>query len=373
MPGLGGFLAGPHFKAPGGNPTISLACNSQGNYFFNQIRDLVASGLRELGCHIVLQSEREGFSSEADLQVIIAPHEFFFLGDGPRLRQCPWPSNVILITTEQPTTPWFAQARECLPQAHAVWDIDFNTTRHLRRLGVACDHLPLGYVPDHEHFERVARLAEHYGSSFLEEHLRSTSGAGGPLARRPLDLVFIGGMTERREAFFTRCAPLLADFKSYIHLFRPDSPLIQGKNAYLDTASVVGLSQRSKILLNIHRADDVYFEWQRIVLHGIWQKTLVVSEECSVAPPFRAGIDFVAATIDDLPDTLCYYLTDPRGRREAQEIAENGHETLVRECRMSRFLKTLLSRHALEGAVLAHFESSHDALDTAGNALYKAG
>jgi hypothetical protein len=335
-----------------------VASGSLGNYFFNEIRDLIASGLRELGCHVVVQSESTGLNSDVDLQIIVAPHEFFFLGEGERLRLESWPDNVILVTTEQPSTEWFARARECLHKARAVWDIDFNTTRHLRRMGIACDYLPLGYEPNHDDLNQVARLAQHYGSCFLDEEIKGTASARGPLATRPLDLVFIGGMTRRRELFFTRAAPVLADFNSYIHINGSKSPVIPGKTSYFDTAAAVGLSQRSKILLNIHRGNDVYFEWHRIVMHGLWQKTLVVSEVCSDAPPFKAGVDYVEATLDELPRTLHYYLRTPRGQREAQEIAENGHRTLVEECRLSRFLNALLSHHAQAGAVLSHFESN---------------
>jgi hypothetical protein len=99
-------------------------------------------------------------------------------------------------------------------------------------------------------------------------------------------------------------------------------------------------------------------------MQGPWQKTLVVSEVCGVAPPFKAGVDYAEATLDELPRTLHYYLRNPRGQREAQEIAENGHETLVAECRLSWFLNALLSHHAQAGVVFSHFESNQGSLVT---------
>jgi len=332
-----------------------VASSSLGNYFFHQIRDLIASGLAELGHQVLIEDERDGFRSGVEWRVIVAPHEYFFLGAGESLRHAPWPENVILVSTEQPSTTWFARAWECLPKANAVWDIDYNTAGQLRQRGIVCDYLPLGFVPGHAAFTKVDRLAEHYGSCFLSERVRGTTLAGGPLRQRPLDILFIGGITPRREAFFASAAPSLADHKSYIHLVDTKTPLLQGKNTYMDTATVVGLSQRSKVMLNIHRGDDDYFEWHRIVLLGIWQKTLVVTEKCSVAPPFRAGVDFVEASVDEIPRILRHYLSDPRGQREAEEIAQIGHDTLVGKCRLSRFLGTLLSSRAPAGAVLAHF------------------
>ncbi len=349
-------LAVPRLPQDARELRISLASSSLGNCFFDQIRDLLASGLAELGHQVLIEDELDGFRSCVDWRVIIAPHEYFFLGAGESLRQAPWPDNVILVSTEQPSTSWFAQAWECLTKANAVWDIDYKTAGHLRQRGIACDYLPLGFVPGRTVFSKIDRIAKHYGSCFLSERVRGSTQAGGPLRQRPMDILFLGGITPRREAFFARAAPSLADHKSYIHLFDSRTPLLQGKNSYMDTATVVGMSQRSKVLLNIHRGDGVYFEWQRIVLQGIWQKTLVVSEVCSVAPPFRAGVDFVEASVDQIPRILRYYLCDPRGQSEAQEIAQSGHDTLVSECRLGRFLKSLLTQHARAGTVLAQFE-----------------
>lgn len=157
-------------------------------------------------------------------------------------------------------------------------------------------------------------------------------------------------------------APALADHRSYIHIFEAGRPIRVGKTTYMDTSTVIGLSQRSKVLLNVHHGVNVYFEWQRIVLQGIWQRTLVVSERCSVAPPFRAGVHYVEADLDQIPRVLRYYLNDPQGRGEAQEIADAGYETLVSECRLSRFLEVLLLRHAASGAVLDHFDSGRLAM-----------
>jgi hypothetical protein len=346
----------PHITPSGGRSRFALLSSSHGNCYFHQIRDLIASGLAELGHDVVRRSEEEGFRDDVDWQVVVAPHEFFCLGQGELLRRSQWPDNVIIVSTEQPSTKWFAIARECLERAHAVWDIDHNTSQRLRELGIAADYLPLGYAPSFADYGRVAELPLHYGTCFLDEEVRRSPAAGGPLHVRPLDLLFVGGNTPRREAFFARAAPALADHRAYIHIFDSLRPSLVGRTTYMDTATVVGLSQRSKVLLNVHHGTDVYFEWQRIVLQGLWQRTLVVSERCSLAPPFRAGIDYVEADLDRIPAVLRYYLDDPRGRIEAQEIADAGHETLVSECRLSRFLEPLLTRQASTGAVLDHFD-----------------
>ncbi len=100
----------------------------------------------------------------------------------------------------------------------------------------------------------------------------------------------------------------------------------------MDTATSVGLAQRSKILLNIHRGADRYFEWHRIVMHGIWNRALVVTEPCGDGPPFQPGVHFVEARLSQIPDVVEYYLTDPKGQAEAQAITLRGFQTLSERC-----------------------------------------
>jgi hypothetical protein len=123
--------------------------------------------------------------------------------------------------------------------------------------------------------------------------------------------------------------------------------MLGASELHLDTRSVIGIEQRSRIVLNIHREDVKFFEWHRIVMHGIWQGALVVSEPCSAAPPFRPGIDYVETSLDRLGEQLSYYLGDPRGQLEAQAIADAGFRTLTRECRMRDALERLLAHIAV--------------------------
>jgi hypothetical protein len=78
-------------------------------------------------------------------------------------------------------------------------------------------------------------------------------------------------------------------------------------------------------------------------MQGLWHKALVISEPCSPAPPFRPGIDFVEAVLEEIPDRVEYYLSDPLGRQEAQAMATEGHRTLARDCRMRDVLAPLIA------------------------------
>ena len=75
---------------------------------------------------------------------------------------------------------------------------------------------------------------------------------------------------------------------------------------------------------------------------GIWQKALVISETVTDTPPFVAGIDFVHAPLDEIPNLIDYYLRDPRGIREAEEIRNAGFKKFKDLCPFTEALTKAL-------------------------------
>lgn len=321
---------------------FALYTSSLGNYFFGEIRDLLASGLEGLGFEVNIRNERDGFGEEADWHVVIAPHEFFYLGAGRKLRQKEFPESLILVNTEQPSTQWFSLAYKCFSKAHSIWDINYESSRLILNKGFGCENLPLGYVPGFKLFQEVKELPDHYGTCFLEPEIRNRAYLHKSLVRRPIDVLFVGTLTGRRKEFFAKAAPVLSNYLCYLHVPDASGPRIPGANTYMDTATVIGLGQRSKIVLNIHQGEDKYFEWHRIVMHGIWQKAFVISEPSSAAPPFQPGVDFVEASLEEIPEKINYYLSSPEGQKEAQKIATRGFQTLTKKCRLADLLRPLI-------------------------------
>jgi hypothetical protein len=321
---------------------FALYTSSKGNYFFEEIRSLLAAGLRELGFVVETRDERCGFTDDADWHIVIAPHEFFYLGAGRELLREQTPPGLILLNTEQPSTQWFSLAFECFPKAHSIWDINHESSLLINGRGYACGYLALGYVPGFEPASRVESLPEHYGTSFLEPQIRSHLPLGAGFAERPIDLLFVGHVSPRRERFFAKAAPMLARYRSYLHFSDVSAPAIPGVTTHMNTATVIGLAQRTKILLNVHHGDDRYFEWHRIVMLGIWQRALVISEPCGTAPPFQAGVDFVEASLEQMPEKIDYYLFSAEGLREGHEIVERGFRTLTERCRLADSLRPLI-------------------------------
>ncbi len=323
---------------------FAIYTSTAGNYFFEEIRDLIAAGLRQLGIRVTLQNENQPYLSDADWHVFVAPHEFFYLGRGEILRKEGLPENSVIVNTEQPSTQWFALAHTMFQHAKAIWDIDYHSSQNIMARKIECSYLPLGYVPDFKSYRRMDKLPAAIAPDALTMAERKHSFLDDPWIRRPIDVLFMGTMTSQREQFFKRFGPVAAKYNSYLHKTPAGGPIVPGNPWYIGTEGSVGLAQRSKILLNIHRGNDVYFEWHRVVMLGIWQRALVISDPCTSAPPFKSGIDYVEAPPGEIPSLVEYYLSSADGRNEAQEIVQHGFRTLTENCRLADSLSLLIDR-----------------------------
>lgn len=319
---------------------FAVYASSSGNYFFREIGELLVDALRELGFKASLRDERDGFLPGAGWHAVVAPHEFFYLGAGILLRRGRLPESLLLVNTEQRDTRWFELARRIMPKARFVWDIDAGMSEFLAAQGLRARHLPLGFVPGSRLFKPVRRLPRRTGL-FLPNTGIAAHADGLPWTARPIDLLFVGSLTPRREAFLSRAAERLSRFRSVLWLSDAAKPVLPGRAA-AGTETMLGLAQRSKIVLNLHRLQARYFEAHRVLLHGIGQRALVVSEPCAGTAPFAPGRDFIEADLEELPEVLERCLADPSGRREARRIAARGYETLATEGRMSRVLAELV-------------------------------
>lgn len=322
---------------------VAVYASSVGNYFFSEIRDLIGGGFQKLGFDVELRTETDGFAPEADWHIVVAPHDFFYLGKGLVLRDQVWPLNTILLNTEQSSTTWFVSAYKCFSRAYAIWDMNNQSAKRLSSQCSFVSYFPLGYVPHSIFSEEILQLPEHAGTCFLESTILDRSHREHPFQSRPIDVFFIGHASQRRQEFFAKYAEVFSKYHCYFHMNTLGEPVVPGKTTFMDTPTVIGLEQRSKIILNIHHGDDIYFEWHRIVMHGIWQKALVISEPCSPAPPFQPNKDFVMVALDEIPQKVEFFLTDERGIQEAQAIREHAFKTLTEECRMDIVLRSLLS------------------------------
>ncbi len=334
------FLA-PNGAKKSGQPSIGIYTNSKGNYFFNEIKKLVAAGFWSLGFEVLDLDETDGFDNEAQLHLVIAPHEFFALGEGSNFTKKP-SDRLVLLNTEQPSSEWFGKGTSYFPYAVEVWDMNFySSQRLLKNLGHA-RFLPLGYMEGFDLLGEVRLLPDNYCTCFLDEKIRANSFLNSPFEERPIDILFVGHASQRRQQFFAKHAAFFSKYNCYFHLTDLSLGPVLDTGTNMNTRTAIGLAQRSKIILNIHHGSHSYFEWHRMVMHGIWQRGLVVSDPCSEGLPFEPGRDFISAPLDELPERIQYFLDTANGRRRAREIIEQAHTTLTTRCDLAAALRGLV-------------------------------
>jgi len=85
-----------------------------------------------------------------------------------------------------------------------------------------------------------------------------------------------------------------------------------------------------------------------MVLLGIWQRALVVTERCFEVPGLRPGEHYCAVEIDELPEAIEWFLDTADGRREAEEMRARAYDTLAETYDFSRvmdgFIGNMLQR-----------------------------
>lgn len=91
------------------------------------------------------------------------------------------------------------------------------------------------------------------------------------------------------------------------------------------------LLNRTKIFLNIQRYAGEFSGLRMI--HGMANKTLVMSEPMYCPDPYVPGLHYVSATIDEMPEAIRYYLADGDKR---EQIAQAGHHLVTQEVTMER-------------------------------------
>jgi hypothetical protein len=332
---------------------VAVYTNSDGNYFFNEIRDLLVAGFNSIGINSVALTENSKRPASITHDFFVAPHEFFYCNQQGR----DWLSlatlgTSIILNTEQIHSQWFSRSLPSFLKAQVIFDMNFHTAAALRSLGFNARFLPLGYLGTFELYSAYNSLPKLKSLASLSADVTSYQPSDfSRLNERPIDILFVGAtafkqgvhrVTTRREMFFSRYAGRFCKFHCFFHFVCVDGPLIQGKNAELTTEAVIGLSQRSKILLNINSSEMPYFQWQRIVLHGMWQRALIVSEESYQMPGFIPGVHYYEGKLEDIPKAVEWFLQDPEGIEAAEKMRNAAFEALSSNFDLSDILSDVV-------------------------------
>jgi hypothetical protein len=273
---------------------VEVYVASTGNAFMTDIASWVVEAASLTGRRATIVSDRLP-SDPGVTNLVLAPHEFFLLRDATDAELNHAASISVPITTEQPRTPWFFLGFSFCRPAKLVLDINAHGVAELRRLGVKARRLPLGGVP----------------------------GMVGAAPERDIDVLFLGGHTERRGAVLSTLGPILWDRRSELRLFRFTEPVHGGVPGLVFGRDKYDLLARTRMLVNVHRDDTApgYFEWARMV-EAMANGVTVVTEPSSGFEPLVPGQHFVQS--DDIAGAVGDLLDDESRRRSIGDAARHA-------------------------------------------------
>ena len=305
---------------------IAIYCSRRGNFYMEEIADLLLLGLQSCGIDAVKRDEDANQMEIFDVRIFVAPHEFFYLGPGKDWEQQVTHPSTVLFNVEQVQTSWFCKAFRLLLKAPLVFDLNIHTASILQKAGCNAVFFMPGYLKDTIYTNPIIDVSDIgliKGYKFSKE--KFDWEAQNTLSARPIDALFIGARTPYREKTLSR----LADLSSACRFVCVVRDALKPFTAEANGAAVEmnwALSQRAKIVLNLHRDWTGYFEWSRMVLRGFWQGACVVSDRGLANPIFDAGVHYLEESPRHLFELVNWLLSTEDGRTKLETTARLGYE-----------------------------------------------
>lgn len=306
-------------------PSIGVFCNTEGNFYMQEIADLLADGLRHVGIPTARRDQTAAREEPFDLRIFVAPHEFFYLGRGMAWQDAAGDANTVLYNVEQMQTQWFCRAFKLLLMAPLVIDINFQSAEILRQLGCQSAHFLPGHLPAAPFTMPVEdvsdiTLAQGYGWARRPFNWMQQDA----LDDRPIDILFIGASSPRRDKALNALLELTDQYR-FLCVYKPTGTPLTAKNQLASSGRInCALAQRSKIVLNIYRDWLGYFDWSRIVQMGFWQGACVVSDPGLAHPIYQPGVHFQEEPVRHLGELTRWLLETPDGRATLDSTRRAG-------------------------------------------------
>jgi len=304
---------------------VAVFCSSLGNFYMREIADMLVWGLQAEGIDTARRDETSNPGEPFDLRVFVAPHEFFWLGQGKAWTEVAGAAGSVLYNVEQPQTQCFCRAFPLLLDAPLVLDINLQSAMILRRAGCNVVHFMPGHLPTARYAQPcldISSIPITKGYDFARQPYDWL--AQNRLDERPIDALFIGARAPRRDDALIRLQAL-ADRHRFWCIYRePSAPFTEQSGAAAEAGWA--LAQRAKIVLNLHRDWIGYFEWPRIVLQGFWQGACIVSDPGLSAPLFTPGVHYLEENLRHVGELVRWLLETEEGRDKLDRTRMAGYE-----------------------------------------------
>ena len=262
--------------------------SGRGNVFMREIAEHLVESLVLAGRpgELVIDDLPDGTGDPLD-NLVVAPHEFFVLSPSSEPDRLRAAAASVCINTEQPGTPFFDLAMTYASRGPVVLDINRHSLDAVRRMGMTAVHLPLGCTP-------------------------SMDAWGGAQKDRQIDIAFFAGRTPRREQFIAGAGGMLWEWRTDLRFFSWHQPVHGDGAAFVAGDAKFAALADTRILLNVHRGDEPYFEWARVV-EAIANGCVVASENSVGIEPLVPGVHFLMAPIDHLAEqAIALAFDEPR-------------------------------------------------------------
>jgi hypothetical protein len=295
---------------------------ARGNGFMRDIAEWFVDAAGATGRSTELVTD-ELPSVDGSINLVVAPHEFFELHTASRLDLQRAAAASICVGTEQPGTPWFRLTVDACRRGLVSLDINPQGAAALCAEGIDARHVQLGAVAS-----------------------MTSPSAHSDQADRPVDVLFMGGLDDRRGAALAALAPSLHGRAADIRLFKFDRPVSASTPGLVFGSAKYDVLARAKVLVNIHRdrpgtdAAPHYFEWARMV-EAMANRCVVLTEPAATYAPLIDGDHFVTADLDELGAELDRLLDDDNRRTE---IADRAHDAVFGPLRLDIALAAQLER-----------------------------
>jgi hypothetical protein len=294
----------------------------RGSHFMTELLAAIADATAACGhaAELVLDEfpKRDG-----ECVYVVIPHEFDAWGDRAGFPDALQRARTIALCTENPGTEWFEATYRLVPQFGAAVSINRSSAAELRRRGIRCEHIQLGYVPSWDAWHRDETAA------------------------RDIDVLYLGAADPRRDPLLAGLGEDLACRECQL-LVPPLEPRTGPRPDFLTGTEKYRRLRSARVLLNLHRTTSAALEWMRFI-EAICNGCLVVSEPCLDADPLIPGRHFVEASADRIGQVIDGLLDDPDRLRQMRDRAYDFvHDALPTQSAAVRMaeLAAELPRHS---------------------------
>ena len=308
-----------------GSRSVVVLYWDAGNSFFEEIASYVAESLKASGLNVELLTDHQDTDLENTDLVVVAPHEYCVHGPG-RFLGTEILERAVVVNTEQWHTSWFSLALDKMLKSKQVLDINPMSARGLAKLGMDAGFLPLLPKPGGVFDFRAGEMSRSVSKYRAMKPLTYPE----IFAERTYEIMFAGALNDSRARKLATLAPTLSKYDCFLHAPRLVGPLAAGNANAISSRDLGKIAQNTKILLNVHQGDSQYFEWHRLLLLGIAQGCVPVTEPCLDIGIVEVGEHYIAVEVGEMPDRLSWLLDTGAGRQELQRIHEKGR-VLIRK------------------------------------------